>query len=144
MMRIPLSLLYALYAHQSPLASSLFSHPHQPGRFELTLLSFSDVNLNLWEAVVLYNANNLRFLQDIHCIRVNYVQITTYLFMRTIVADIGPNSYDVHHNNSVPINFNNHIETITHKKLSETIQCVHPQWRVCVTEGWTVHNATKD
>lgn len=41
------------------------------------------------------------FLQDIHCIRVNYVQIITYLFMRKIVTDIGPNSYDVHRNNLV-------------------------------------------
>lgn len=46
--------------------------------------------------MVLNSANNLRFLQDIHCIRVNYVQIVGYLFMRTIMTDIGSNSYDMH------------------------------------------------
>lgn len=70
-MRIPLSLLYA---HQTPLASS---HTNTNRAFRTNFAFFLGSKpkpSKLW--YILYNANNLRFLQDIHCIRVNYVSVS--------------------------------------------------------------------
>lgn len=103
MMRIPLSLLYA---HQKPLANS---HTHTNRAFRTNFAFFLGSKpkpLKLWYFTmqITYGFYKI-FIASVYY----YVQIITYLLMRTIVTEIGPNSYDVHRNNSVPIIFNNPV-----------------------------------